>query len=580
MALSTLQINVRGEKGGHSGTLETPYFEIEGSQPIASPPPFTGEEDVQIGDIFYYRNTEDSRRSQMWIWQLDPTQGAYWKRVHVGYKREDGRRLTLTEKKRIPSWIGEKWYMRRGVQTSLITGCPFEMYAYAFMNALILIYTSIGTSAPSDASIALDQYMTTTSESASSTWDQASWEGVPARYLSRKAVRQLMHIKDDDYDSQLEQDYSEALQELEQLDACNAALYKAVLALKHDLTSCNAHITRLEDELVCTRQECEQRVQPAESAYRQAQAMLKKDSSVVEQYRSQCLDGMADLGHKLTRIETDTAVLKVKTEKAAEEKGELDELLKTVQLWADTTDDRLSRLEDYGDRIRTRLENVEGILDRLPMHDLLYPDPNDRSTDSAGLSVSDDSSLSASPHNRSLADEICCDEPSDICHAASTEVKHSPKRSTPLCSVTNLQSSQTPFGELKTRPATARRVRIRNGDSVADFAFLVTAVVLAHYLMYSLAVVNVRPKRQSKWEIACRLLSKAFEPRHLKQLRTLPAQVAREAIAAISACPWPLVCCIVYSVQALWEDFTRSHDRLPDASHPIWETALRHARGW
>ncbi|OSC96418.1 hypothetical protein PYCCODRAFT_1472634 [Trametes coccinea BRFM310] len=113
------QINVRGEKGGHSGTLETPYFEIEGSQPIASPPPFTGEEDVQIGDIFYYRNTEDSRRSQMWIWQLDPTQGAYWKRVHVGYKREDGRRLTLTEKKRIPSWIGEKWYMRRGVQKRL-----------------------------------------------------------------------------------------------------------------------------------------------------------------------------------------------------------------------------------------------------------------------------------------------------------------------------------------------------------------------------------------------------------------------------------------------------------------------------
>ncbi|KAI0363521.1 hypothetical protein BV20DRAFT_1057962 [Pilatotrama ljubarskyi] len=108
-----------GDKNGTHCPLETPFFETEGTQPIPSPPPFVGQEDVQVGDIFYYRNTEDWKQSQMWIWCVDPAQGAHWKRVKVGYRREDGRRLTLTEKRRIPSWVGEHWYTRRGVQKRL-----------------------------------------------------------------------------------------------------------------------------------------------------------------------------------------------------------------------------------------------------------------------------------------------------------------------------------------------------------------------------------------------------------------------------------------------------------------------------
>ncbi|KAI0364516.1 hypothetical protein BV20DRAFT_1039370 [Pilatotrama ljubarskyi] len=112
----TVTTRPAGDKSGAHGALKTPFFETEGTQPIPSPPPFVGQEDVQVGDIFYYRNTENWKHSQLWIWCVDPAQGAHWKRVKVGYRREDGRRLTLTEKRRIPSWVGEHWYTRRGVQ--------------------------------------------------------------------------------------------------------------------------------------------------------------------------------------------------------------------------------------------------------------------------------------------------------------------------------------------------------------------------------------------------------------------------------------------------------------------------------
>ncbi|KAI9069064.1 hypothetical protein FKP32DRAFT_1560438 [Trametes sanguinea] len=109
------------QTGNHAasvGAIETPYFELQGTREIVNPPPFVSDDDVQLGDVFYYRRLEDSERFQMWIWSLDPITGTYWKRVRIGYKREDGRRLTLTEKKRIPSWIGQRWYFRRGMESA------------------------------------------------------------------------------------------------------------------------------------------------------------------------------------------------------------------------------------------------------------------------------------------------------------------------------------------------------------------------------------------------------------------------------------------------------------------------------
>ncbi|CDO72141.1 hypothetical protein BN946_scf184962.g84 [Trametes cinnabarina] len=103
--------------GEHApGGILTCWFEISGAEPIEAPPPLTapGQEDVQIGDLFYFRDTRDGTRYRLWIWIDDDGNGPVWKRIQVGYARaKDGRMLSLTKILRNPSWIGKKWYNRR-----------------------------------------------------------------------------------------------------------------------------------------------------------------------------------------------------------------------------------------------------------------------------------------------------------------------------------------------------------------------------------------------------------------------------------------------------------------------------------
>ncbi|EIW65133.1 uncharacterized protein TRAVEDRAFT_42517 [Trametes versicolor FP-101664 SS1] len=101
-------------------TYDSPFFEIEGTNPVDSPPDFTPDEDVQLGDVFYYRYKGNSAKSRLWIWCFDTVQGVRnWKRVKIGQRREDGRRLTLSESRKNPSWVSKAWFARRGIQNRL-----------------------------------------------------------------------------------------------------------------------------------------------------------------------------------------------------------------------------------------------------------------------------------------------------------------------------------------------------------------------------------------------------------------------------------------------------------------------------
>lgn len=105
-------------------TYDSPFFEIEGTNPVDSPPDFTPDEDVQLGDVFYYRYKGNSAKSRLWIWRFDAVQGVRnWKRVKIGQRREDGRRLTLSESRKNPSWVSKAWFARRGIQ-SMYTYLP------------------------------------------------------------------------------------------------------------------------------------------------------------------------------------------------------------------------------------------------------------------------------------------------------------------------------------------------------------------------------------------------------------------------------------------------------------------------
>ncbi|KAI0827480.1 hypothetical protein BC628DRAFT_1418573 [Trametes gibbosa] len=83
----------------------TAWFGSEGTAPITAPPPMGNQHDVRSGDLFCHKTPEVC---QLWVW----TSGT-WRPVNLGYQRPDGRCLSLTKKKKEPSWVGSEWCAKR-----------------------------------------------------------------------------------------------------------------------------------------------------------------------------------------------------------------------------------------------------------------------------------------------------------------------------------------------------------------------------------------------------------------------------------------------------------------------------------
>ncbi|KAI0696209.1 hypothetical protein C8T65DRAFT_743658 [Cerioporus squamosus] len=97
-------------------TVVTAWFEIRSAVAIPEPPHFVKEKCL-LGDVFYRRDTLDSRKSQLWIWVPDG-RGPRWMPIYVGYRRSDGRLLSLTRKRKNPSWIRQHWFVRLNAEDS------------------------------------------------------------------------------------------------------------------------------------------------------------------------------------------------------------------------------------------------------------------------------------------------------------------------------------------------------------------------------------------------------------------------------------------------------------------------------
>ncbi|CDO75812.1 hypothetical protein BN946_scf184951.g10 [Trametes cinnabarina] len=81
----------------------------EGPTTIDAPPVFENEQDIKVGDVYRHLTPEDC---QLWLRVLGD-KGPCWRPVSLGYKREDGRCLTVTEKHQEPSWVVHDWSLKR-----------------------------------------------------------------------------------------------------------------------------------------------------------------------------------------------------------------------------------------------------------------------------------------------------------------------------------------------------------------------------------------------------------------------------------------------------------------------------------
>ncbi|KAI0709953.1 hypothetical protein C8Q76DRAFT_798724 [Earliella scabrosa] len=282
------------------------WFETRGTVSVSHPPDFVRDE-LMIGDLFYHRNTASPKMSQLWVWIDDSRIGPYWKPVKVGYRREDGRRLLLSEKRKNPSWL---------------------LICVQAVSSSVVLW-----------SINIDSY-------------------------------------DEDNASQWESDYSDALTELAQLNSCNAALFKAVLALQKTQKSIDTRLAGLETEIAAIRGDMESSLRLVRVSYRHAQANLKTERNSMEEHRIQTVDDIAELRRKYNSLEIEMYKLRGQLGGAKTELGDVNSVLLSIQTWAQKTDGIIEQLEEDGTRLIKLLRDT---LDQTPesTEPLCLPHPLD-----------------------------------------------------------------------------------------------------------------------------------------------------------------------------------------------------------
>ena len=81
--------------------------------PLLQPPDLSSHADLSIGDVYINIVRGQTKAEQLWIWTAGGDDGLFWKRALRGDVREDGRRLTITPKRRDPLWVGNNWAVKR-----------------------------------------------------------------------------------------------------------------------------------------------------------------------------------------------------------------------------------------------------------------------------------------------------------------------------------------------------------------------------------------------------------------------------------------------------------------------------------
>ncbi|KAJ3530946.1 hypothetical protein NM688_g7644 [Phlebia brevispora] len=93
----------------------TSWFESASADILDHPPDLSDHPELTSGDIFCHCT---ATKTQLWIWVSgEAAHSSFWEPIDIGYEREDGRRLTLTDLRK-PSWVGRNWYAKREARSA------------------------------------------------------------------------------------------------------------------------------------------------------------------------------------------------------------------------------------------------------------------------------------------------------------------------------------------------------------------------------------------------------------------------------------------------------------------------------
>ncbi|KAI0666184.1 hypothetical protein C8Q78DRAFT_984589 [Trametes maxima] len=104
--------------GGNGDSVVIFWWESKLSEKISAPPDLSGRKELVFGDVFLHRSP--GPEVQLWLWIPQESSHGIWLEVYVGYIRDDGRVLGLTERNKLPSWYDYSWYMKRVSQSKIL----------------------------------------------------------------------------------------------------------------------------------------------------------------------------------------------------------------------------------------------------------------------------------------------------------------------------------------------------------------------------------------------------------------------------------------------------------------------------
>ncbi|KAJ3003961.1 hypothetical protein NUW54_g5037 [Trametes sanguinea] len=353
--------------------------------------------------------------------------------------------------------------------------------------------------------------------------------------------------------------YADALRELDQLNSSNAALYRAVLDLKCAWKSLDSRMTSMEEELASVRQDCDNYTRPARVSFRHAQGALKRERDAFETFRYRCEDSLESLTNRLHAIEIETNVLKSRTKHQHTQ----DELLASIQVWAEQTTERLNKVED---EVSATATNLQQVLDHHDNSSSFFHIPGLPCSDDGLLPSSSDSSgsqcasssIADSQQGLSLAEQLSWER-----------LHHAP--ATPNRSLTERSRTSPPCTQ---RMSSERYLQASVQDSQrSQFACLVACFVFIHYVVHALKALY--PTRQEP-----RGFDPSPRPRAGRALSTYASarfiDLCRIMGDLVSSQPG-LIAYGLYAVFVCMRSTTFEPRAIPIITpNPVWEDALTH----
>nr|VWO97809.1 3-oxoacyl-reductase [Ganoderma boninense] len=196
--------------------------------------------------------------------------------------------------------------------------------------------------------------------------------------LQRLQTVDLVHV-DSGY---LEQEFADALRELDRVESMSATLLRAVLAIKRAQKSIDKRAVQMEDEIKKLHETIQTLVSPTKAWYAQAEGALRKERKDFEDFKVQYAERLDKMQSSLTRAELDISVLKAQCSSSKTTLQELAEQLSPTQESARQATEKLRQMDEKQEVIWTTVNTL-----REDLHDFI------QQSSSADWMASDRSSL-------------------------------------------------------------------------------------------------------------------------------------------------------------------------------------------